>query len=519
MGVVSKQAIDKHLGKKFKDHTKLKKVSFDKLMGLIQSYTKGRPYLFKTVPMLHQLVGILLILSQKKFLLFFDMGLGKSKTLLDAASILIKIGRLHKILVVVENEVSVDEFCEQASEHSWLTCTPLSGTRDRRWKTFEDNYETSDMFVIQYAGLQSMLTKPKKGSGRRLNQSLKKKFAAKFDGVFLDESHNLSNKNTVMYRLCNAVAQHCDFRVATTGTPIGDKPEDYFAQFLIIDDGETLGDTLDFFRNCFYTKKLNKKFYYNEWTFDKSKKKLLNKIIRNRSIYYEDAEVHDLPPRVDKKVPIAMSAEAMEYYAMVRAGIIKNNDDYHKIRMGYLRMCQIASGYLSWEDPENPDIKVAVEFENNKIEWLRTFLPKVLSKQGRKVAIFHHFIPSGRRIEKLLDELGIQYASLRGEIKDKAAQKKRFKTDPKCRVLVGNDKAASTALNLQMANVGVLYELPRGLKKFKQLLKRLHRTGQTKRVFMYYLLAMGTVEEKQYVNLKKGRDLFDQVVKGNIKDI
>lgn len=516
MGVVSKVAVRQFINAKRMDHRGLKKESRSELMKSIQTYATKRKYLFKTKPRKHQLVGMLLILAMKKFLLFFEMGLGKSKTMLDAMALLIKNGKIKRVLIVVENLTNIDEFDEQVKSHTTLKCCELLGSSEQRWKTLYEN-EDSHFFVINYTGLQAMLSmRPKKSKskakpGRKINPRLLKELSSFVDAVLLDESQNVKNQKTVNFKMLRPLMKAVPYRVAATGTPIGKDPLGFWSQFFIVDEGETLGKTLGFFKACFYKEEVNRFSPYPEYVFDKKNEKILNKIIQNRSLEYSDSEVEDLPPRIDIRVPIVLRGETLEYYKLLEKGLIESKGDYIKCKSAFIRMRQVCSGFLSWDDLEGD--KVSVEFESNaKLEWLQAYIHNQLISSNSKIVVFHFFQHSARLINRMLGDMGVKYASLNGSVRDKKAQKEKFKNDKTCRVLVSFDKAAG--LNLQKANKAVFFDFPLGLIKFKQLLKRLHRIGQTKRTYLYFLLGKGTIEEEQYEAALKGQDFFNIVVKG-----
>lgn len=75
-------------------------------------------------------------------------------------------------------------------------------------------------------------------------------------------------------------------------------------------------------------------------------------------------------------------------------------------------------------------------------------------------------------------------------------------------------QAGAYGLNLQKANKVIYYSLPLGLGScdlWEQSKKRIHRIGQDKTCFYYYLLVKDSIEEWNLDLLKKGRDLTDDL--------
>ena len=152
-------------------------------------------------------------------------------------------------------------------------------------------------------------------------------------------------------------------------------------------------------------------------------------------------------------------------------------------------------------------------FQNNpKMEEL--LVPLIESTVDKsKIVIFHDFVIEGRMIESVLKKMKIQYASLRGEIKDKYEQYTRYRTKDEVRVLVAHPKSGGSSIDLVVGNYCVFYSLTRSVIEVKQAEKRVHRHGQkSDRVFFYYLIGKNTVEEAILKDLQTQKDRFAKIV-------
>ncbi len=76
-------------------------------------------------------------------------------------------------------------------------------------------------------------------------------------------------------------------------------------------------------------------------------------------------------------------------------------------------------------------------------------------------------------------------------------------------------QAGAMGLNLQKANKIVYFTPPVASELFEQSKKRIHRIGQEKTCFYYYLICRNSIEEKIYRTLAMRRDyteaLFEEV--------
>lgn len=68
-------------------------------------------------------------------------------------------------------------------------------------------------------------------------------------------------------------------------------------------------------------------------------------------------------------------------------------------------------------------------------------------------------------------------------------------------------------LNFQKANKIIYFTLPESSDLFEQSKKRIHRIGQTKRCFYYYMICKNSVEEDILQNLKMRKDYTDELFK------
>jgi SNF2 family DNA or RNA helicase len=67
-------------------------------------------------------------------------------------------------------------------------------------------------------------------------------------------------------------------------------------------------------------------------------------------------------------------------------------------------------------------------------------------------------------------------------------------------------QAGATGVNLQQANQVIYYSLPLSAELWMQSKKRIHRIGQHRSCFYYYLVTEKSVEEKILAALKQRRD-------------
>ena len=100
-----------------------------------------------------------------------------------------------------------------------------------------------------------------------------------------------------------------------------------------------------------------------------------------------------------------------------------------------------------------------------------------------------------RLIEKAVTELGIPYCLLTGETQNRPEVIARFQSGEVPLFLISL-KAGGTGLNLTAADTVIHYDPWWNPAVEAQATDRAHRIGQDKPVFVYKLIAQGTVEER-----------------------
>ena len=117
-----------------------------------------------------------------------------------------------------------------------------------------------------------------------------------------------------------------------------------------------------------------------------------------------------------------------------------------------------------------------------------------LLDEGRKILVFSQFTSMLELIEEELESRDIPYALLTGETKDRGAQVAAFQQGAVPIFLISL-KAGGVGLNLTAADTVIHYDPWWNPAAENQATDRAWRIGQDKPVFVYKLIAKGTLEE------------------------
>lgn len=518
--LISRKSIVEFLGRELDDHLWMKQLSAETLHRHLCEMPV-QPY-FKTKPWLHQLVCFYLGVTYPEFMFLLDMGLGKSKIVIDLMTQAQREKKLRKALVAVPRLINIDSWEADIERHSDLGAWKINAENiEEKWERLLK--PDGDVSLIDYQGLHWALCQKKatKKKGKHAGFVLvpDEKRVAQVQRIYnfidLDEIHKLSNDQSLWFMLMRRLTKTADFSYGNTGTIFGKDLEAIWPQFYLVDKGETFGENKGLFRASFFTAKPNPWGRGEQFTYDRRMDAKLNQMLRHRSIRYDETEVLDLPSRVNRTSTLWMGDEQRDHYMRALEGFINAGGETIECEAQWIRMRQIVSGYLRWKDEHGEH---TVHFKQNpKLDELERLLDEIGGRS--KAVVCYHYTETGRMICERVKQLGLGYEWFYGGTKDKSASKARFENDPSCRVMVMNDEAGGTGNDglQKVANYLFLYETPTSPRERQQVIKRIHREGIKGRAFIWDLVMRKTLDKGILDEIAANRDVFDGVVNGKKK--
>jgi superfamily II DNA or RNA helicase len=207
----------------------------------------------------------------------------------------------------------------------------------------------------------------------------------------------------------------------------------------------------------------------------------------------------DLPPKTEIVRAVELSGEQRDLYEAIRVaahtqvrqviqrkGLAAATVDILGALMKLRQVCC---------DPRLAPVPEAGRVEHSaKLELLMEMVPEMLA-QGRRILIFSQFTSMLALIGEALRERGIEHLALTGETRDRQGICDQFEGG-RCDVLLLSLKAAGTGLNLTSADTVIHYDPWWNPAAQAQATDRAYRIGQTRPVFVYRLIAAGSVEER-----------------------
>ena len=153
----------------------------------------------------------------------------------------------------------------------------------------------------------------------------------------------------------------------------------------------------------------------------------------------------------------------------------------------YTKRCDIVKEVVRKEIHALPDARM---------DAFTDLLDTLLEDPSNKVLVWTRFIEELDRVSAALKKRKIGFVRVQGGMSsvDFEAAMNRFETEPDVRVYVGQ-VASGIGVTLNAANYVIYYTVPWSLEHYDQSLARNYRIGQTRRVTVYRLIAMGSLDE------------------------
>ena len=517
--VIDPDVLENYIAQANKDHEYVKQYSKG---DLYRRLPRLRMY---TTPRLHQLQAFYLTTYYRSFLLFMDMGAGKTKVVLDTIRYRKQHHGMRAALIFTINLVAAKTWVDECAKHAPdLTIKLLQGPITKRIAELESG--TADLYVTNHHAVLGLmgkrvekLNKKREPTGRfnyKTNSKAIKRIVPKIDTLVIDEAHMVTNTNARMWTLFEVISKRMRFRYGLTGTPFGRDPLPLFGQFKLIDQGETFGTELNKFRATFYD--YERGYFGGTYKFNRKMEPALNKMIRNRSIRYETTDFSDLPPVVQQSLFCKQTPQMLKVYREQVEEMMRQRGS-NKLESAFVNLRQCTSGYQTLvkggEDQRQLELlgleerkREYVHFANNpKLEALEGLIQGL--PFGAKFMIFAEYRHTVEMLSEMLSRLHVGHVKLYGGVKDKIAVLDKFYDDPKCLALVANNVSASMSINPQhVCHYMIFFESSTRPTIRQQAEKRLHRPGQKYTVFIYDILIRNSVDSKIVLWLQQGKDLL-----------
>ena len=418
-----------------------------------------------------------------------DMGLGK--TLQTLAHILCEknAGRLDRPAMVVMPTSLIPNWMDEAAHFTpQLKVLALYGASRKKYYEHLTEY---DLILTTYALLP-------KDIERLANVPL--------HILILDEAQYIKNPNSKASQAARELSARQ--RLCLSGTPLENHLGELWALFHFLLPG-WLGDVKTFNRD--YRVPIERQG--NDERLQHLNARIKPFLLRRT----KEQVATELPPKTEIIHWVDLNEAQRDVYETMRLAMDKKvRDEITRKGVGrsqiiileaLLKLRQVCCDLRLVND--NPPKKGST---SGKLDSLMVML-EALFAEGRRILLFSQFTSMLGLIEAELKKRNIAYALLTGQTRDRRTPVKDFQSG-KLQIFLISLKAGGVGLNLTEADTVIHYDPWWNPAAENQATDRAYRIGQEKPVFVYKMIARGTVEEKiQHLQQEKS-DLAAGVLDG-----
>lgn len=334
-----------------------------------------------------------------------------------------------------------------------------------------------------------------------------------WDLVVVDEAHHLKNRNTLNWKVVNALNKR--FILMLTATPVQNSLVELFNLLTLLKPG-LLKTEADFKRE--YVSSKNGRIPKNQ---EKLRSLMREVMIRNtRSLV--DVQ---LPKRFATTITVTPSDTEKKLYQDLSNFLRVHSEDLDKLsRTNLLMRAGSSINALSEslknlsKKLDNEELKTLIRRAGQikQVEKAKS-LVELLKKSSQKTIVFTTHRPTSAYLAQIFTEAGIEFAEFLGDmtLKQKDAAIEAFRDT--VNVLLASETGGE-GRNIQFANCIVNYDLPWNPMKIEQRIGRIHRIGQTQDVFIFNFCQKDSIEEYILRILHDKINMFELVV-GEIETI
>lgn len=398
------------------------------------------------------------LLDQKKAGMFLDLGMGKSRIIIE----LLALMQRPKTLLVAPSMVCkttwVQEFAKWDSDAKINLCV---GTPVKRKYLLQTD---ADVYIISRDNVDWLW--------KTFNKTLH------YDVVVLDEASSFKNSSSKRWKGIRYYCNDADRVILSTATPASNGYTDLWALIELICPGR-LGKLYEYKQKYFTGPVINGYQIFNKARHGAVE--AINERIKDLVFSLKSCDYLNLPERLDNIIKINMDSKLEKRYKMMRKSYILEEGntviDASNAAVMTGKLCQIADGFVY---DKSHDV---IEFSRHKLDYLE----EIFNTSSENILVFAMFQRDIDEIVKL------------GAVKLDSDKKIKDFQEGKIQFAVSHPASIGYGINLQSnCHTLIWYSLPWSQEEYNQGCGRVHRQGQTHTVTINYLVTEGSIEEEIY---------------------
>ena len=497
----------------------------------------------------HQQIAKDFIMTHPHCGLFLKMGLGKTRTTLDA---LYDLNPTHHVLVIAPKNIARSTWIDEINKWNYpfrykSFIFNEKGKQLSRKKRLElyasiSNEPPSIWFINRDLVVDLIDNMP------TFHDPITGKLAPYwyFPTVIIDELQSFKSYNSERFKAMKKVRPYISRLIGLTGTPQPKGIEDLWAEIYLLDMGQRLGPNITSFRNAYEHSTMVINDHNVGWEPNIGAEDMIHDRIKDIVISMENSSMQ-IPDITYNYINVYMNDDEMKIYKKFKKDLVIDINGKEIIASNAAvlsgKLSQMASGAIYIgdkskfkcnncnkivEDYDIPDICPycgTSEFTTIEIA-KKTFKYEVIHEHKLEmceyiinnandcVIIAYHFKSDKDMLMKYFAKksVGIQCEAFDGS--PEMIQRWNNKQIP---VMLVQPASAGHGLNLQQGGHTLIwYTVPTSLEEYQQCNARLHRQGQKDIVIIHHLLTDGTIDRRLLANIER-KDTSQQALYDAVK--
>lgn len=415
----------------------------------------------------HQIKALAETAGQNKVAYYHDMGLGKTFT---GAEKMIRLGAQINLVV-----------CQKSKVQDWVDHFRIN------YDWIDDVLDLTDkkQFELFTGLLKIKLFPPKYVCVGVINYDLiwrrKELLQLKNFTLMLDESSLIQHKTSKRTKFIMKMGPNNV--ILLSGTPVGGKYENLLTQIHLL--GWNISEEVFWNQYVNWEWEEVDGFFQKKILGYKNVDRLKRKLREHGCNFLKTEEVLDLPEQNDIKIRVNPIKEYTQFHKNSYVCIDENELLGDTALTKMLRERQLCSWY-----------------NKEKLQALQD----LLESTEDRIIIFYNFEYEKDALTVIADNLQKPISLVNGQTKDLEAYENNLNS-----VTLIQYQAGAMGLNLQKANKIIYFTPPISSELFEQSKKRIHRIGQNRPCFYYYLICRRSIEEGIYKTLAVRKDYTEEL--------
>lgn len=436
---------------------------------------------YKATLFKHQKEGIQYGLNHDRWLLLDAPGLGKTLQMIYLAEELKRKENIEHCFIICGINTLKHNWKNEINKFSNYECKILGERTNKKGKTkigsVKDRLEDLKNKIDEFFVITNIETLRNEDIIKEIN---KKSSKNKFDMIIVDEVHTCKSPTSQQGK--NLLKLKSKYMIGLTGTLLLNSPLDAYVPLKWIG-----------VENSTYT---NYKYYY--CVYSGPFNNILNgykntDVLKDTLSQYSlrrTKDLLDLPEKTIIHEELEMEDEQSTFYSNIVEGLVSEVD---KVSINTSTLLSMVTRLR--QATACPSILTTKNISSIKIDRAVDLIKQIITN-GDKVVVFSVFKPTLSEISDKIQELNPLVCT--GDMKESEISDNiyKFQNDDNYKVMCATTAKMGTGITLNRASYAIFIDCPWTSAQCTQCEDRIHRIGSKNSVFIYYLWAKDTIDER-----------------------